>query len=90
MHGVPRDRRNRYSFSMDKYDGVLYCSRLPLTLTRSVSEVAKSLPRLRFGLIWIVTTSTASSIARSGQDEILSYSCDSCDSWLGVRRSRPG
>jgi len=40
----------------------LYCSRLRLTLTRSASEVAKSLPRLRFGLVWIGTISTADSI----------------------------
>jgi len=31
-------------------------------LTRSASEVAKSLPRLRFGLVWIGTISTADSI----------------------------
>jgi len=43
----------------------LYCSRLRLTLTRSASEVAKSLPRLRFGLVWIGTISTADSIAKS-------------------------
>ncbi len=30
--------------------------------TRSASEVAKSLPHLRFGLVWIGTISTADSI----------------------------
>ena len=40
----------------------LYCSRLRLTLTRSVSEVRKSLPRLFFALVWIVTISTPSNI----------------------------
>ena len=33
------------------------------TLTRSVSEVSKSLPRLRFGLVRIVTISTAGGIS---------------------------
>ena len=41
---------------------ILYCPRLRLTLTRSVREVAKSLSRLRFGLVWIRTISTAGSI----------------------------
>ena len=43
---------------------LLYCRQLRLTLTRSVSEVAQPLPRLRFGLVWIRTISTAGSIRR--------------------------
>jgi hypothetical protein len=33
---------------------VLYCTRPLMTPTRSVSEVAKSLPRSRFGFVWNV------------------------------------
>ena len=45
----------------------LYGSRLRRIVTRSVSEVAKSWPRLRFGLLWIVVIATASGILPSGR-----------------------
>ena len=52
-----------------RFDEHLYRSRLPLTLTQSASEGVKSFPRSRFGLVWLVTTSTASSIEAVGWTE---------------------
>ena len=48
--------------------GTLYSSRFLPTLARSASEGGGAFPRLRFGLVWIVTFSPASSVHDRGEE----------------------